>query len=255
MTPDANEDTKTNAENAEARGKQGSSQQAQEAARTLVDKEDWKHGLATGECCLGVCVHKYQRWAGKSKTRLVILKNLPKEGLDFTVIQALIHGGSIESMTLSKDQGVAHVKFTNVEDGWQYLLSYEGGIRFKHNGSTWSVVVEDGKDYENANSIIQAYIEAGATRAIRLQHVDVDVPPRTLITAAAGTDGERKVEYMAESFRGGQRTIMFRFTCIVDAVAFRQSLLGTPSQWRREHVQFVEDPCMMRNAIDTEALV
>lgn len=218
------------------------------------EEEKWKRKLAIGECCLGVCIHKYRRWAGKPKSCLVVLKNLPKQDLDFTFVQSLIHGGSIESMTLSRDKGVAYIKFTEVEDGWRYLLSHEGGIKFKHNGQDSTITVEDGKDYSETEATIQAYIECGATRVIRLQHVSPDLPPRILLGAAGGTHGEREVEYMAESFRGGMRTVVFRFTCITDAVMFRKSLLATPQAWRAQNVQFIEDPCALRTAIDAKEL-
>jgi len=176
------------------------------------------------------------------KSRTAVLKNLPDDS-DYTFVQCLVYGAAIESMKLYPGTGTARVMLTDVEDCQRYIDSCSTGIKIKVNRVQHVVLVERSPEPDTINDRLQAYLDCGATRVVKVEDADEDMTTKGLYRFAQGSTQSREVESIMDSCRRGIRNIVFRFSGITDAVAFRRALLRDRS-WRSKNPHFAEDPCV-----------
>ncbi|KAK5945769.1 hypothetical protein PMZ80_002977 [Knufia obscura] len=177
----------------------------------------------------------------QTESRTIVLKNLPDDS-DHTFVQSLIYGAVVESMILCPENHTAMVKVTNVEDCQGYIDSCPSGIKVKHNRAAHTVLVEKSKEPDYVDDKLQAYLDCGATRVVKVEDADEEMTMKALYKFAEGPSQSREVESIMDACRRGIRNIVFRFSGIHDAVAFRSALLRDRS-WRSKNPHFAEDPC------------
>lgn len=175
------------------------------------------------------------------KSRTAVLKNLPDDS-DYTFVQCLVYGAAIESMKLYPGTGTARVMLTDVEGCQRYIDSCSTGIKIKVNRVQHVVLVERSPEPDTIDDRLQAYLDCGATRVVKVEDADEDMTTKGLYRFAQGPTQSREVESIMDSCRRGIRNIVFRFSGITDAVAFRSALLRDRS-WRSKNPHFTEDPC------------
>ena len=179
-----------------------------------------------------------------SVVRKVILTGLPAIA-DNSLITALIHGGAIESFLLTKSSesgptSTAIVTFTNGNAAEAYYDKYPNGLAFKLGMKKYVVYVDKGKDVDVVSGLMRGYLESGASRVVCVSGADEDWSMRALEKIAESKG--RKVETIIDTFRDGVRSIVFRFTNIPDAVAFKATMLRD-IDWEDADIRFAIDPC------------
>lgn len=177
----------------------------------------------------------------QSESRTVVLRNLPGDS-DYTFVQSLVYGAAIESMKLYPETHTATVTLTDVEDCRRYIDSCSSGIKVKINRVQHTVLAEKSPELDTSDNRRQAYLDCGATRVVKVEDTDEDMTTKALYRFAEGPSQSREVESIIDSCRRGIRNILFRFSGIPDAVAFRSALLRDRS-WRSRNPHFAEDPC------------
>ena len=177
----------------------------------------------------------------EDKSRTVVLKNLPDD-CDYTLVQSVVYGAAIESMKLDSKSNTAAVKVTTHGDCQLYVDSSSAGLRIKHNRVQHTVLVERSPDQDITDNTLQAYLDCGATRVVKTEDVDEEMKIKAIYDFANGPSQSRQVEMILDSCRRGLRNIVFRFSGIRDAVAFRSVLLKDRN-WKGTNPQFAADPC------------
>lgn len=186
----------------------------------------------------------------RSRVRKVILTGLPAS-TDLTLVQSLISGGAIDTYTLSPIGHTAYVTFASGDACDKFYEKHPNGIDFKHEGKSYTSFVDRSKDVDVISGMLQGYLDCGATRCVRAVNVDEDWGMRALHRVAEGQKKSRKVEKIIDSFRNGVRTVVFRFTSVSDAVAFRGGLLRGVD-WEGVRVEFDKDPCELATGVHME---
>lgn len=176
-----------------------------------------------------------------TKSRTIVLKNLPNDS-DYTLMQSLVYGVAITSMKLNQEKNTARVKVTSAEGCQKYVDSCSGSIMVQHNRAIQTVVVQVSEESETFEEKLQAYLDCGATRVVKVEDADERITIKALYRFAEGAPTSREVESVVDSCRRGIRNIVFRFTGIHDAVAFRSDLLRDRG-WKSKNPHFSEDPC------------
>ena len=177
----------------------------------------------------------------RSEARTVVFENLPDHA-DHTTVQSLVYGAVIERIELLSGKNTAKVKLTNVENCQRYIDSCRAGIKVKGNRGQQTVLVDKSAKPDTVDDRLQAYLDCGATRVVKIEDADEEMTMKALYRFAEGPSKIREVESIVDSCRGGIRNIVFRFTGIYDAVAFRSVLLRD-QHWRTKKPYFTEDPC------------
>ncbi|KAK5091023.1 hypothetical protein LTR05_001203 [Lithohypha guttulata] len=209
-----------------------------EAEETLVNP-----GVTTvaDHVVADVPVDESSRTAERQGHRTVVIKNLPAS-CDYTFVQSLVCGGTLDKIKLLPEQHAAEVTFAQPEECRRYFNSLQGGmIQFKHKRKQHTVYVELSERIEPAEALLQAYLDCGATRVVSAEEVDDELSMRDLNKLATGPSAVREIEMIVDSYRRGSRNVVFRFTNIRDAVAFKATHRGFQT-WATQ-LSFVEDPC------------
>ncbi|KAK5053997.1 hypothetical protein LTR84_001959 [Exophiala bonariae] len=188
----------------------------------------------------------------KSKVRTVILTGLPAT-TDFTLVQSFIHGGVIETMRIlpaKTETGIttAYVTFTTQEAFKQYFDKYPNGFEVREKGKKFNILVDKQDHVDVMSSVMQGYLECGATRVLKVSGAEDDWGIVALHKLATGKPGTRQVEAITDTFRNSVRTIYFRFTNIGDAVKFKGTLVRDYN-WEACTIEIGEDPCEKATAI------
>lgn len=175
----------------------------------------------------------------EGELRTVVIEDLPYN-CDYSLLQSLVHSGTIESMSLPNKDTPAHVTFTRADECQQYLGAQPNGIvRYRHGRQQHIAHVRLHNVSTRPDDVMQAYLNCGATRVIQAEGVDEDLPIKGLYRLARSGAASRGVDSVVDSYRGKYRAVEFRFASIQDAVDFRREM---NQQWDAE-LHFGEDPC------------
>ncbi|KAL3476237.1 hypothetical protein BJX99DRAFT_228126 [Aspergillus californicus] len=174
-----------------------------------------------------------------AQTRRVIIKDLPSSWTTPDKVLSLIHGGVIESISVTA-AGNAHVLFCDFAACRAFYDKYPNGIDLDKERK-FTAFVEIGKEVDVVSSQLSFHLSVGSTRVVRAVGVDMEVTMSELVKIA--TIGGRKVEKIIDSFVPGfPRSVNFRFCSIDDAVRFRGALVRN-EDWEHCNVQYNTDPC------------
>lgn len=176
-----------------------------------------------------------------TSSRTLILNNLP-ENSDYSLVQSLIEGAMVLSMKLNREERCARVKLVSSEDCQRLIESCDDGKEVKHKGKLHTIFIERSLETDERDDVLDAYLDCGATRAVAVEGIDLDLTMRALFQLASGSSSSREVEGINDSFNAGVRKVVFRFTSVHDAVSFRTSL-RRDVDWKDKKVEFTEDPC------------
>jgi hypothetical protein len=186
--------------------------------------------------------------------RKIIIKGLPSFWATPAKVLSLIHGGAIESVSVTPS-GTAHILFCEHGACQAFYDTYPNGIDLDRERKI-TVFVEMGKEVDVISSQLSFSLSTGATRAVRAVGVDLDVTMRQL--SGMATDSHRKVEKIIDTYVPGDvrsqlvtvsswilttqaRNVIFRFCTIEDAVRFRAMLVRN-EEWEQCNVQYTTDP-------------
>ncbi|GAB1195252.1 hypothetical protein APSETT444_004508 [Aspergillus pseudonomiae] len=173
-----------------------------------------------------------------ARVRRVIIRGLPSTWKTPAKVLCLIHGGTIESISVTPS-GTAQVLFCEHEACKAFYDKYPNGIDLDKEKKI-TVFVEMGKEVDVVSSQLSFSLSTGATRVVRAVGVDLDVTMRQLSELATGN--HRKVEKILDSYVPGEaRNVIFRFCSIDDAVRFRAVLVRNES-WEQCNIQYAADP-------------
>ncbi|BAE57177.1 hypothetical protein BDV35DRAFT_379997 [Aspergillus flavus] len=182
-----------------------------------------------------------------ARVRRVIIRGLPSTWKTPAMVLSLIHGGTIESISVGPS-GTAQVLFCDPEACKAFYDKYPNGIDLDKERKV-TVFVEMGKEVDVVSSQLSFSLSTGATRAVRAVGVDLDVTMRQLFDLAAGN--HRKVEKILDNYVPGEaRNVIFRFCSIDDAVRFRAVLVRNES-WEQCNIQYAADPCELATGYHT----
>ncbi|KIV81715.1 hypothetical protein PV11_03878 [Exophiala sideris] len=182
----------------------------------------------------------------KSRIRTVVLIGLPSTA-DLTLVHSLVHGGTIEVMRLTPASPEsttinAHITFTSGDACDKYFDKYPNGMDVRHQGKKYPVLVKRSDNVDIISSMMQGYLDCGATRVVKVTGADDDWGIVALNRFAEGKNKTRAVEAVTDTYRNGERIIHFRFGNITDAVKFKGILIRS-FEWEGCPVDFAEDPC------------
>jgi hypothetical protein len=130
------------------------------------------------------------------------LSDLPVDA-DLTLVQSLVHGGSIDDMILMGASRVAYIRFTSGDACDTYCAEYPNGLKFKYKGRPYTIFVEKCKDVDVISGMLQGYIDCGASRCVRAIGADEDWGMGALKKLAEGKTRKRKVENITDIYRNG----------------------------------------------------
>ncbi|PWY69221.1 hypothetical protein BO94DRAFT_527430 [Aspergillus sclerotioniger CBS 115572] len=174
-----------------------------------------------------------------AKVRRIIINGLPTTWCSPAKVLSLVHGGIIESISIS-DHGTAHILFCDHEACQAFYDKYPNGIDLGRE-RRHTVFVEMGKDVDVVSTKLSFNLSVGSTRAVRAVGVDMKITMEQLVKIAS-VNG-RKVEKILDSYvPGDARNVVFRFCNIEDAVRFRSALVRD-ADWEHCNVQYATDPC------------
>ncbi|OGM46281.1 hypothetical protein ABOM_005319 [Aspergillus bombycis] len=182
-----------------------------------------------------------------ARVRRVIIRGLPSTWKTPARVLSLIHGGTIESISVTPS-GTAQVLFCEHEACKAFYNKYPNGIDLDKERKV-TVFVEMGKEVDVVSSQLSFSLSTGATRAVRAVGVDLDVTMCQLSELATGN--HRKVEKILDNYVPGEaRNVIFRFCSIDDAVRFRAVLIRNES-WEQCNIQYAADPCELATGYHT----
>ncbi|EXJ87360.1 hypothetical protein A1O3_04319 [Capronia epimyces CBS 606.96] len=187
-----------------------------------------------------------------SRVRTVILAGLPRAA-DFTFVQSLVRGGSIETMKLSTGKtgsvkATAFVTFTTGDACDKYMEKYPNSIEVRYEGKKYMVLVHKSTNIDVMSGMMQGYLDCGASRVVKATGADDDWGIVALSKLAEGKNKARQVEAVTDSLHNGVRTILFRFANISDAVKFKGTLIRD-YDWEGCRIEFADDPCAKATGI------
>ncbi|KAL2401518.1 hypothetical protein ABEF93_006774 [Exophiala dermatitidis] len=187
----------------------------------------------------------------ENRKRTIVLGGLPGTA-GFTFVQSLIHGGSIETMKLSSSNSagtaMAFITFTSGDACDRYFAKYPNGMGVRHEGKKHIIFVDKSDRVDIMSSIMQGYLDCGASRVVKATGADEDWGIMALNRLAEGKNKTRAVEAVTDSLQDGKRNILFRFTNISDAVKFKSELMRD-YDWEGCLIEFAEDPCAKATGI------
>lgn len=174
---------------------------------------------------------------------MVVLSNLPIGNIDYKFVQKLVRG-TIESITVSREQRVARIWFTTSEDSMKFLELHKAGIKIVYDGEEWTIVVQDGKDHNPMDPVVQAYIDCGATRVLQARNIHDGTTARALYSFVKEDEVIQDFEDIADYIEGGSvRVTVFTLASIAGAVKLRTKFLANPEYWATQDFRFLPDPC------------
>lgn len=179
--------------------------------------------------------------SSQQEHRTVVLRNLP-ESADYTVVQSLIYGGQIQTMVLNRQKRAAYVTFTSAADCKGFIDSCsDNQVIFKLQRKTYTADIQLSKKTDPYDARLQTMLDCGATRVVVAENVLDEMPMRELEQRARGPSFVREIEVIYASYRGGQHTVIIRFTNIQDAISFKAMLSKVAEL--KAGLRFGEDPC------------
>ncbi|KAL2866411.1 uncharacterized protein BJX67DRAFT_381929 [Aspergillus lucknowensis] len=174
-----------------------------------------------------------------AQVRRVIIKGLPSSWSTPDKVLSLVHGGMIESISITAS-GNAHILFCDPEACKSFYDKYPNGIDLDKERKL-TVFVDMGEDVDVISSQLSFNLSVGSTRVVRAVGVDLEATMSDLVKIA--TSNSRKVEKIIDSYVSGYpRSVSFRFCSIDDAVRFRSALIRN-EDWEHCNVQYATDPC------------
>lgn len=132
--------------------------------------------------------------------RTITIKDLPSTWATPAKVLSLVHGGLIESVSVSP-MGTAHVRFCDADACKAFYDKYPNGIDLDKSRKV-TVFVEMGKDVNVVSSQLSFNLSVGATRVVRAVGVDLDVTMTQMIRLA--TAQNRKIEKIVDSCVPGE---------------------------------------------------
>ncbi|KAF1964185.1 hypothetical protein BU23DRAFT_575896 [Bimuria novae-zelandiae CBS 107.79] len=174
--------------------------------------------------------------------RTCILVGLPPQ-LSLNEVQALIWGGRVESIQLTKPgPGKALVKFLTAEGCEKYFKATENGINIP--GSKSVVLVEKAPAPNSVNDVVQNCTDGEATRCVRVWDADDDWNATALTSLAKGkSQPKREVDQIKRgSNLAGRKYIEFRFASIYNALNFKRQLMDD-EEFEHCTIIYAPDPC------------
>ncbi|KAE8134641.1 cryptococcal mannosyltransferase 1-domain-containing protein [Aspergillus pseudotamarii] len=182
-----------------------------------------------------------------ARVRRVLIRGLPTAWKTPARVLSLIHGGTIESISVTPS-GTAQILFCDAEACKAFYDKYPNGIDLDQERKV-TVFVEMGREVDVVSSQLSFSLSTGATRAVRAVGVDLGVTMHQLSDLAAGN--HRKVEKILDSYVPGEaRNVIFRFCSINDAVRFRAVIVRNES-WEQCNIQYAADPCELATGYHT----
>ncbi|KAL4901904.1 hypothetical protein BDW74DRAFT_181346 [Aspergillus multicolor] len=174
-----------------------------------------------------------------AQVRRVIIKDLPSSWRSPDKVLSLVHGGLIESVSVTST-GNAHVLFCDAAACKAFYEKYPNGIDLDKERKL-TVFVDLGQDVDVVSSQLSFSLAAGASRVVRAVGVEMNVTLGDL--AKIATNGNRKVEKIIDTYvPGSARSVSFRFCSILDATRFRASFVRE-EQYEQCNVHYAADPC------------
>ncbi|RDW74692.1 uncharacterized protein DSM5745_07354 [Aspergillus mulundensis] len=174
-----------------------------------------------------------------AQIRRVIIKDLPSSWRSPDKVLSLIHGGLIESVSVTPT-GNAHVLFCDAAACKAFYEKYPNGIDLDKERKL-TVFVNLGQEVDVVSSQLSFSLAAGASRVVRAVGVEMNVTLGDL--AKFATAGNRKVEKIIDTYvPGSARSVSFRFCNILDAVRFRAAFVRVEA-YEQCNVHYASDPC------------
>lgn len=142
--------------------------------------------------------------------RTVVLLGLPRNA-DFTLVQSLIHGGTIETMRMSpakpdNDTTTAYITFITPAAFKQYYAKYPNGFELRQQGMKYNVFVDKQERPDAISRIMQGYLECGATRVLKVSGAGDGWGIVALHKLATGQPSTRSVEAITDTYRNSVRS-------------------------------------------------
>lgn len=144
-------------------------------------------------------------------------------------------------MSLSDCSAV--VTFTTEQACRLYVSKYPAGITFRHKNKLVTAGVSQSTKVDKTDLILAGQLSAGASRVVRVIHVDRRFTVNNLHELAVGVDGSRAIESVIDICRSGVRSTIFRFTNVADSVKFKSLLTEDEEVWGDSNIRWAEDPC------------
>ncbi|KAL4754455.1 hypothetical protein BDW72DRAFT_190047 [Aspergillus terricola var. indicus] len=173
-----------------------------------------------------------------AQVRRVIIKDLPSSWRTPDKALSLVHGGRIESVSITPG-GNAHVVFCDAAACKSFYDKHPNGID-PDNERNLTVFVDLGREVDVVSSQLSFALPAGSTRVVRAVGVKINVTLAELVKLATGAN--RKLEKIIDTYVPGcARSVSFRFCSIGDAVRFRAALVRV-EEYEQCNVHYAADP-------------
>ncbi|KAL5362846.1 cryptococcal mannosyltransferase 1-domain-containing protein [Aspergillus floccosus] len=176
-----------------------------------------------------------------AQVRRVILKGLPSSWSNPAKVLTLIHGGMVESVSITA-AGNAHVVFCDADACKAFYNKYPNGIDLDKDRKT-TVFVETGSEVDIVSSQLAFNLSVGATRVVRAVGADLGLSMIQLLQVAS-VQGRRVEKIIDHYVPGDARHVIFRFCSIDDAARFRGAIIRDEA-WEQCNVQYAADPSSM----------
>jgi hypothetical protein len=134
----------------------------------------------------------------------VIIKGLPPPWSTPDKVLSLVHGGVIESVSITS-AGTSHVLFCDPAACRAFYDKYPNGIDLDKERK-FAVYVDLGQYVDVISSQLSFNLSVGSTRVVRAVGVEMDVTMNELVKIATATS--RKVEKIIDSYVPGYVSAM-----------------------------------------------
>ncbi|KAL6233653.1 hypothetical protein BDW75DRAFT_241795 [Aspergillus navahoensis] len=174
-----------------------------------------------------------------AQVRRIIIKDLPSSWRTPDKVLSLVHGGQIDSVSITTS-GNAHVVFCDAAACRSFYDRYPKGIDLDKERKL-IVFVELGQEVDVVSSQLSFALSAGSTRVVRAVGVEMNVALAELVKFATGAN--RKLEKIIDTYVPGRaRSVSFRFCSIRDAVHFRAAFVRV-EKYEQCNIHYAADPC------------
>ncbi|KAL4732899.1 hypothetical protein BDV11DRAFT_176209 [Aspergillus similis] len=174
-----------------------------------------------------------------AQVRRVIIRDLPSSWRTPDKVLSLVHGGQIESVSITPS-GNAHVVFCDAATCKSFYDKHPNGIDLNKERNL-TVFVDLGREVDVVSSQLSFALSAGSTRVVRAVSMKINVTLAELVKLATGAN--RKLEKIIDTYVPGcARSVSFRFCSIGDAVRFRAALVRV-EEYEQCNVHYAVDPC------------
>lgn len=129
----------------------------------------------------------------------MIIKNLPPSWSTADKVLSLVHGGMVESVSITP-AGNAHVLFCDPVSCKMFYDKYPNGIDLDKERK-FTVFVDRGEDVDVISSQLSFHLSVGSTRVVRAVGVDMGATMKEIVEIA--TANHRKVEKIIDSYVPG----------------------------------------------------